>query len=154
LGWYLVDLVKVTSAAGVHKILADGVPEEIHFGVLVTFVRSKVSQFLMCVVDDLIHDIETIAISNRGNVDTISISLPFLIENSTQDLPLAFILSIAGPLNYIVVKWALCHSFPYGIMSFSFHVVLELIHVKVHSLVLGVLEGVIHIDRVHGLCNW
>jgi hypothetical protein len=32
--------------------------------------------------------------------------------------------------------------------------VLELIPAKVCSLVLDVLEGVIHIDRVHGLYNW
>jgi hypothetical protein len=52
----------------------------------------------MCVVHDLISDIETIVISARGNIDAISISFPFLIENSTQDLPLAFILSITGPM--------------------------------------------------------
>jgi hypothetical protein len=79
---YLIDLAKVTSVAEVHKILAHGVPEEeIDFSILATFVGSKVSQFLMCVVHDLIPDIEIIAMSSRGNVDAISIAFPFLIEN-------------------------------------------------------------------------
>jgi hypothetical protein len=64
LGWYLVDLTKVTTVAEVHKILAHGVPEEIDFGILVTFVGSKVTQFLKCVVHVLIPDIETIAMSS------------------------------------------------------------------------------------------
>jgi hypothetical protein len=108
----------------------------------------------MCVAHDLIPDIETIAISSRRNVDAISISFPFLIENFIQDLPLAFILSIEGSLNYMAVQWVLRYSFPNDIMPRSFHVVLQLIHVKVHSLILGVLEGVVYINRVHGLCNW
>jgi hypothetical protein len=144
----------VTSVAEVHTILAHGGPEEIDFGILVTFVRSKVSQFLMCVAHDLIPDIETIAMSGRGNVDAITIFFPFLIENSTQDLPLAFFLSIAGPLNRIVIQWVPCCSFPNSIMLHSFHVILELIHVKVYSLILGVLKGVVHINRVPGLYNW
>jgi hypothetical protein len=85
--------------AEVHKILAHEVPEEIDLGILVTFVRSKVSQFLMCVAHDLIPDIETIAISGRGNVDAISFSLPFLIEKSVMDLLLAFIFSITVLVN-------------------------------------------------------
>jgi hypothetical protein len=32
-------------------------------------------------------------------------------------------------------------------------VVLKFIHAKVHSLILGILEGVVHIDRVHELHN-
>jgi hypothetical protein len=83
--------------AKVHKILVHGVLEEIDFDILVIFVGSKVSQFLICVVHDLIPNIETIAMSSRGNIDAIRISFPFLIENSTQDLPLAFILSLQAP---------------------------------------------------------
>jgi hypothetical protein len=146
-------VAKVTSVAEVNKILAHGVPEEIYFSMLVTFVGSKMSQFLMRVAHDLIPDIETIAMSSRENVDAISISFPVPIKNSIQDLPLAFILSIALSLNCIAVQWVPCCSFSYGIMPHSFHVVLELIPAKVHSLMLGVLEGVIHIDRVHGLYN-
>jgi hypothetical protein len=66
---------------------------------------------------------------------------------------LAFFLSIPDPLNCMVVQWVPCCSFPNGIMLRSLHVALELIHTKVHSLVLGVLKGVTYIDRVHGLCN-
>jgi hypothetical protein len=138
---------------GVHKILAHGVPEEIDFVIFVTFVGSKVSQFLMCVAQDLIPDIETITMSSKGNVDEISISFPVLIENSNQDLLLAFIFSITGPLNCMVRQLVLCCSFPNGIMTRSFHMVLKLIHMKVHSLVPGVLEGVVDIDRVHELYN-
>jgi hypothetical protein len=144
----------VTSVVEVHKILVYVVSEEIDFGILLTFVGFKVSQFLMCVVHDLIPDIETIAMSGRGNVDAISISFPFLIANSTQDLPWAFILSITGPLKYMAVQWVLCGSFPYGILPRFFHVVLELMHAKVQSPFLGILEGVIHINRVYGLYNW
>jgi hypothetical protein len=84
-----------------------GVPEKMDFGILVTFVGSKVSQFLMCVVHDLIPDIQTIAKRGRGNVVAISISFPFPIKNSTQNLAVAFILSIAVPWNCMAVQWVL-----------------------------------------------
>jgi hypothetical protein len=45
----------------------------------------------MCEEHDLIPNIDTIAMSERGYVDAISISFPFVIENSTRDLPVAFI---------------------------------------------------------------
>jgi hypothetical protein len=32
--------------------------------------------------------------------------------------------------------------------------VLKLINAKVYSLILGILEGVIHIDSIYGLGNW
>jgi hypothetical protein len=57
----------------------------------------------MCKAHDPVPDIETIAISGRGDVDAVSISFPFVIEDFTLDLPLAFIFSIAIPLNYMVI---------------------------------------------------
>jgi hypothetical protein len=99
----------------------------------------------MCEAHDLIHDIEAIAISGRRYIDAIGISFPSVIENSTMDLPLAFILTIAGLLNRVVVQGVLGHHFPDGIMPSPFHIVLELIYIKVYSPVLGLLEGLIHI---------
>jgi hypothetical protein len=94
----------VISEAEVHKILVHRVLKEIDLSILVTFVGSKVSQFLICVIHDLIPDMETIAMSSRGNVVIISISFPIQIENSTQNLPLALILFITGSLNYMGVQ--------------------------------------------------
>jgi hypothetical protein len=62
-----------------------------------------------------------------------------------MDLPLTFLLTIAGLLNSMAVEQVLGHDFPDSIMPYAFHIVLELIHAKIHSLILGVLEGVIHI---------
>jgi hypothetical protein len=39
-------------------------------------------------------------------------------------------------------------------LQISFHVDLGLEHVNVDYILLGVQEGVVHIDRVHGLQNW
>jgi hypothetical protein len=103
---------------------------------------------------DLIPDIEVIAMSSMGYVDAISISFPSVIENFTMDLPLAFVLAIADILNSVAIQWALHHGFPDGIIPCSFHVILELRHVKAHPFILGVLEGVVHIDWVQGLYNW
>jgi hypothetical protein len=55
-----------------------------------------VDQFLKCEVHNFIPDIEAIAMSGRGYINAISISFPFAIENSTMNLPLAFVLAIAG----------------------------------------------------------
>jgi phage head maturation protease len=95
---------------------------------------------------DLISDVETIAISSRRYVDAISISFSSAIENSTTDLPLVFILTIAGLLNSVVVQRVLGHGFPDSIMPRAFHEVLEVMCVKVHSLILGILNRVIHIQ--------
>jgi hypothetical protein len=103
---------------------------------------------------DLIPDIETIAIGGRGNVDVVSISFPFVREDSTMDLTLWFVFSIAILLNHVVIQWVLSGGCSQSIIPCFFHAVLQLIHVKLHSLILGILEGVIHIDRVHRLHNW
>jgi hypothetical protein len=66
----------------------------------------------MCEVYDFISDIETIALSSRGDRYTMSISFPFPIENSSVDLPLALMIPIAGFLNYMAVQWDLGCSFP------------------------------------------
>jgi hypothetical protein len=105
----------------------------------------------MCEVHDLIPDIEAIAMSSRGHVDAIGISFPSAIDNSTMDLPLAFLLAITGPLNSVVVQWVLGHGLSDGIMPCAFHMVLELVHVNVHFFSFSVLERVIHIDGIQGL---
>jgi hypothetical protein len=63
-----------------------------------------------------------------------------------MDLPLDPILTIAGLENSLWVQSVLGIGLPHGIKLGAFHVVLLLRHVKVYSLVLGVQEGVIHID--------
>jgi ABC-type spermidine/putrescine transport system permease subunit I len=68
-----------------------------------------------------------------------------------MDLPLAFILAIAGLLNSVVLKWVQGHGFSNGILPSAIHVVLELVHAKVQFFVLGILKGVVDIDRVQGL---
>jgi hypothetical protein len=77
-----------------------------------------------------------------------------MIENSTMDLPLVFILTNTGLLNSVAVQLVLGCCFPDAIMPCAFHVGLELMHAKVHSFVLDVLEEVIHMDWFHGLYDW
>jgi hypothetical protein len=107
----------------------------------------------MCEMQDFIPDIKSITMSGRGYVDAIGISFPSIIENSTMDLPLEFVLAIAGIENSVVVQQVLGCGFTDGIMLFDFHVVQELIHVKVYTFIFGVLEGVIHINWVQELYN-
>jgi hypothetical protein len=102
---------------------------------------------------DIIPDIEIITMSSEGYVYAISISFPSAIENFTKDLSLAFILAIVGLLNSLAIQQVLGHSFSDGIIPCDFQVVLELIYVKVPPLILGVLEGVIHIHWVQELYN-
>jgi hypothetical protein len=52
-----------------------------------------VTKFLICKVHDLIPDIETLAMSGRGNIDAISIFFPILIKDFTMDLSLPFVFS-------------------------------------------------------------
>jgi hypothetical protein len=105
----------------------------------------------MCEVHDLIPDIESIAISGVGYVEAISISFCYTGQNSMIDLPMNFILAITGLKNSVVVQWVLGYGLPNGIMPCPCYMVLKLIYVKVYSFILGVLEGVIHIDWVQGL---
>jgi hypothetical protein len=100
----------------------------------------------MNAVHDPISDIEAITMSGRGYVDAIRNSFPSVIENSTMDLPLTFVLAIVGFLNRVAVQRVLVHDFPDSIMLYAFLVVLELIYTKVHSFILGILEVVIYID--------
>jgi hypothetical protein len=58
----------------------------------------------MCDIHDLIPDIEAIAMSGKGYVDATSISFLSTIESSTIDLPMDFILAIAGLKNSVVAQ--------------------------------------------------
>jgi hypothetical protein len=108
----------------------------------------------MCKARDLVSDIEAIAMSGRRNVDVLSILFSFVLEDSTINLPLAFVISITILLNCMVIQWVLGYGCSNRIIPGSFHVVLELISAKVHSLILGMLEGDIDINRVHGQSDW
>jgi hypothetical protein len=70
----------------------------------------------MCETHDLSPDIEAIAMSGWTYVDTITIFFPSVQKNFTMDLPLAFILTIVGLLNYVVVQCILDYGFLNSIM--------------------------------------
>jgi hypothetical protein len=93
----------MASVAEVHKILTHCIPAEVDIGILVAFVGSKVSKFLMCEMHHLIPNIEAIAGSCREYVDSINISFPFVLENSTMDQLSAFICTVVGLLNGVVI---------------------------------------------------
>jgi hypothetical protein len=103
---------------------------------------------------DLTTDIVAMTVGSRVYADTIIISFPSAIENSTIDLPLAVVLTIAGLLKSVAIQRVLRCGFPDGIMPCAFHVVVELIHTKVYSFILGVMQGVVHIDLVQGQSHW
>jgi hypothetical protein len=54
---------------------------------------------------------------------------------------LAFVLAVTGLLNGVAVQWILCFGLSNSIMLRTFHVVLKLIHVKVHFSSLEYWKG-------------
>jgi hypothetical protein len=53
----------------------------VELGILVAFIRYKVSSPLMCEALDLFSDLPFIAVSGKYYLDTINIHLPSVIEN-------------------------------------------------------------------------
>jgi hypothetical protein len=66
----------------------------VDIGILVAFLASKVGQFVICKVYDLISDIKFITVSSRWYIDAIGISFPPTIENFTMEVPMNFIITI------------------------------------------------------------